>query len=57
MGGKKNKKKKIKYQPADWSPDEIEFYSQVLLEELEIQNWFTNGYSTLLGEEVFIVIQ
>jgi len=47
----------IRYFPASLSKREQESLDAVLLAELEIQSWFAVVYSTLLSEEIIVVVQ
>lgn len=39
------------------SSREKELYERIYLHELETQFWFAMGYSEVLGQEFFVVIQ
>jgi hypothetical protein len=43
--------------PTQISQSEKELYERVFLQEVEMQLWFAIGYSEMLEQEVFLVIQ
>jgi hypothetical protein len=45
---------KIQYRFAKLSRDERELLEMVLLEEMDMQRWFTVAYSTAFGRELFL---
>ncbi|HTY60290.1 MAG TPA: hypothetical protein VMF59_15815 [Bacteroidota bacterium] len=45
---------KIQYRFAKLSRDERELLEMVLLEEMDMQRWFTVAYSTSIGRELFL---
>lgn len=45
------------YYFAHLSSAERELLEMILLEEMEIQAWFTVTYSNILGEEIFLTLQ
>jgi hypothetical protein len=45
---------KIQYRFAKLSRDERELLEMVLLEEMDMQRWFTVAYSTGMGRELFL---
>ena len=45
---------KIQYRFAKLSRDERELLEMVLLEEMDMQRWFTVAYSTAFGREFFL---
>jgi len=47
---------KITYAFSALSPEEREFLEQVLLDEMNRQEWFAVAYSDLLHEELFLVV-
>jgi hypothetical protein len=45
---------KIQYRFAKLSRDQRELLEMVLLEEMDMQRWFTVAFSTAFGREVFL---
>ncbi len=45
---------KIQYRFAKLSRDERELLEMVLLEEMDMQRWFTVAYSTTFSRELFL---
>ena len=45
---------KIQYRFAKLSRDERELLEMVLLEEMDMQRWFTITYSAAFGKELFL---
>ena len=45
---------RIQYRFAKLSRDQRELLEMVLLEEMDMQRWFTVAYSTAFGREVFL---
>ena len=45
---------RIQYRFVKLSKDERELLEMVLLEEMDIQRWFTIAYSTEIGRELFL---
>jgi hypothetical protein len=45
---------KIQYRFAKLSRDERELMEMVLIEEMDMQRWFTVAYSTAFGRELFL---
>jgi hypothetical protein len=45
---------KIQYRFAKLSRDERELLEMVLIEEMDMQRWFTVAYSTAFGRELFL---
>ena len=42
---------------ANLSSSERELLEMILLEEMDIQTWFTVTFSSMIGEEIFITLQ
>ena len=47
----------LNYYFANLSSAERELLEMILLEEMDIQAWFSVAYSTLLHEEIFVTLQ
>jgi hypothetical protein len=47
----------LNYFFANLSSSERELLEMILLEEMEIQAWFTVTFSSMMGEEIFITLQ
>ena len=45
---------KIQYRFAKLSKDQRELLEMVLLEEMDMQRWFTVAYCTAFGRELFL---
>ena len=48
---------KRKYRFSELSKDEREYIEMILLEEIDVQSWYSITYSSLFGEEIIIAIQ
>jgi hypothetical protein len=48
---------KKKYRFAQLSKDEKEYLEMVLMEEIEIQSWYSVSFVSMFGEELIINIQ
>jgi hypothetical protein len=48
---------RIQYRFARLSKDERELHEMVLLEEIDMQSWFSVSYSCIFGREVFLHLQ
>jgi len=48
---------KITYSFFKHSQNEREFYEMVLLEELDMQRWYSVTYNSILAEEQFLNLQ
>ena len=48
---------KIYYHFAELSKGEREYLEMVLLEEIDIQSWYSITYSSIFGEELFLTVQ
>jgi len=48
---------KRKYRFSELSKDEKEYLEMILLEEIDVQSWFSITYSSIVGEEVVLAIQ
>ena len=48
---------KINYHLRKLSQSEQELFAVVLLEEIELQNWFAVTFNPMMNEEVFLTIQ
>jgi hypothetical protein len=48
---------KINYSFPRLSQGEREYLEMVLLEEMDMQNWFAVSYSRVLGGELFLILQ
>ena len=48
---------KINYRFPLLSPGEREFHAMVLLDEIDMQSWYTIRFSSLISEEVFVILQ
>ena len=47
----------LNYYFANLSSAERELLEMILLEEMEIQAWFSVTFSSMLGEEIFLTLQ
>ncbi len=48
---------KRKYRFSELSKDEREYLEMILLEEIDVQSWYSITYSSIFGEEIIIAIQ
>ena len=48
---------KRKYRFSELSKDEKEYLEMILLEEMDVQSWYSISYSSIFGEEVILAIQ
>ncbi len=48
---------KRKYRFSELSKDEREYLEMILLEEIDVQSWYSITYSSIFGEEVIIAVQ
>lgn len=48
---------KKKYRFADLSREDKEFHEMILFEEVDSQVWFTVAISTMIGDELLVVLQ
>jgi hypothetical protein len=48
---------KRKYQFRDLSRDEREYLEMILLEEIDVQSWYSITYSKIFGEEIILAVQ
>lgn len=46
-----------KYRFSDLSKDEREYLEMILLEEIDVQRWYTITYCAIFGEELILGIQ
>jgi hypothetical protein len=49
--------KKVKYQFVELSRSEREYHEMVLLEEMDMQAWFSVVYTDLMDEELLVTLQ
>lgn len=48
---------KRKYRFSELSKDEKEFLEMILLEEIDVQAWFSITYSSIFCEEIILAVQ
>jgi len=48
---------RIRYKFPRLSREEKDFWEAILLEEIDLQRWFTVTSSRVLGGEIFVVLQ
>lgn len=48
---------KRKYRFSELSKDEREYLEMILLEEIDVQSWYSVTFSSIFGEEVILAIQ
>jgi len=50
-------KNMIKYRYTNLSKFEREFHEMILIEEIDMQSWYTITHSNVINEEIFMCIQ
>ena len=57
MGSRKELPVKIRYTFKRLSREEKDLFAAVLLEEMDVQAWFSVAYCRVAGGEIFLVLQ
>ena len=47
----------VKYRFGDLPQDEKDFHEEVLVEEIDRQEWFAIAFSEILDDEIFVTTQ